>query len=120
MSDNIKLQEKWVDTITELVKKYGDNDYMTHRINNHIVHYLPQTLENEFINYNKRKTRNSFLTNAQQIFIQVFLSKNQYFYLPYNNEFYEYNGKKYLIVKKLVIGVQLISILEEKNMLVCI
>ena len=117
MSDNIKLQEKWVDTITELVKKYGDNDYMAHRINNHIVHYLPQTLENEFINYNKRKVRNSFLTNAQQIFIQVFLSKNQYFYLPYNNEFYEYNGKKYLIVKEDDIIHKLLSRISKDRVL---
>ena len=117
MSDNTKLQVKWVDTITELFKKYEANDYMVQRINNHIVNYLPHTLDNEFKSYNKRQTRNSFLTNEQQIFIQVFLSKNQYFYLPYNNVFYEYNGKNYLIVKEDDIIHKLLSSISKDRVL---
>ena len=117
MSDNTKLQEKWFNTITELFKKYEDNDYMVQRINNHIVNYLPQTLDNEFKSYNKRQTRNSFLTNEQQIFIQVFLSKNQYFYLPYNNVFYEYNGKNYFIVKEDDVIHKLLSSISKDRVL---
>jgi hypothetical protein len=65
----------------------------------HLVNYLPNTLENECKTYEKRVERNLYLTNEQQLFIQVFLSKNQYFYLSNNNFFYEYNGKNYFIIK---------------------
>ena len=88
-----------IQSITGLYEKYKDNEYMLQRIENHIVTYLPKTLENEWSNFEKRVDRQNFLTKEQQIFIQVFLSKNQYFYLPTNNCYYEYNGKQYTIVK---------------------
>ena len=67
--------------ITELFDKYKDNPYMLQRVNNHVLHYLPNTLTNEWSNFEKRADRQNFLTNEQQVFIQVFLGKNQYFYL---------------------------------------
>ena len=100
MATNSNIHSSCIETLAELFKKYENNDYMMQRIKNHVINYLPNTLENELINYEKRLNRNNFLTNEQQIFIQVFLSKNQYFYLPNNNFFYEYNGKNYLIVKE--------------------
>ena len=93
-------EQKCSDTIKLLIEKYKDNEYMTQRIYNHIVNYLPNTLDNEHKNHERRISLNNFLTNEQQIFIQVFLSKNKYFYLQNNNFFYEYNGEKYLIVKE--------------------
>jgi hypothetical protein len=118
MTENIIIsQEKCVNIITDLFKKYENNDYMLQRINNHIINYLPNTLDNEFKNYEIRQTRNTFLTNEQQIFIQVFLSKNQYFYLPYNNIFYEYNGKNYLIVKEDDIIHKLLSSISKDRIL---
>ena len=81
-------------TVEKLYERYKDNEYMLQRIYNHIVNYLPTTLENEFKNHEKRINRTNFLTNEKNIFIQVFLSKNKYFYLPTNNFFYEYDGKK--------------------------
>ena len=82
-----------------LYKKYEGNDYMIQRIYSHVVNYLPNTLDNEYQNFEKRQKRNTYLTNEQQLFIQLFLSKNKYYYLPINNCFYEYNDKNYKIVK---------------------
>jgi hypothetical protein len=82
-----------------LYKKYEGNEYMIQRIYNHVVNYLPNTLENEYQNFEKRQKRNTYLTNEQQLFIQLFLSKNKYYYLPINNCFYEYNDINYKIVK---------------------
>ena len=43
---NIKdNNEKCINTINELFDKYKNNTYMLQRINNHIVNYLPNTLE---------------------------------------------------------------------------
>jgi intein/homing endonuclease len=78
---------------------------------------LPSTLDNEFKNYEQRQNRNTYLTNEQQIFIQVFLSKNKYFYLHSNNFFYEYNGKNYFIVKEDDVIHKLLSTISKDQVL---
>jgi len=114
---NKLFKEKCSDTITQLFNKYDQCDYMIQRIHNHIVNYLPKTLDNEFKNYQQRQNRNTYLTKEQQIFIQVFLSKNQYYYLHTNNFFYEYNGKKYFIVKEDDIIHKLLSTISKDRVL---
>jgi len=104
-------------TITILLKKYKDSEYMIQRIKTHINNYLPNTLENELKNYEERVNRNTYLTNEQQLFIQIFLNKNKYFYLPNNNLFYEYNGEKYLIIKEDDIIHKLLSSISKERVL---
>lgn len=115
--NNITIELKCSETIKELIDKYKDNEYMSQRIYNHIVNYLPNTLDNELKNHEKRVTRNNYLTNEQQIFIQVFLSKNKYFYLPTNNFFYEYDGSRYLIVKEDDVIHKLLSTISKDRIL---
>lgn len=105
------------ESLTKLLEKYKENEYMKQRIYNHIVNYLPNTLENELKNHEKRVMRNNFLTNEQQIFIQVFLSKNKYYYLPNNNFFYEYDNEKYLIVKEDDVLHKLLSTISNDRVL---
>jgi len=109
--------QKCFQSIESLFEKYKDSEYMLQRINNHIVNYLPKTLDNELKNYDKRVTRQNFLSNEQQIFMQVFLSKNKYFYLSNNNYFYEYNGKSYTIVKEDDIIHKLLSSISKDRVL---
>ena len=98
MSENLDdPKTKCFKTINDLFEKYQGNEYMTQRIHNHIVNYLSNTLANECKNNEDRINRNNYLSNEQQVFIQVFLSKNKYFYLTNNNFFYEYDDEKYLI-----------------------
>ena len=111
------IQSKCSETINALIEKYKDDEYMTQRVYNHIVNYLPNTLENEYKNHEKRVNRNNYLTNEQQIFIQVFLSKNKYFYLQNNNFFYEYDGEKYLIVKEDDVIHKLLSTISNDRVL---
>ena len=111
------LQENCVAFINELFSLYDNDDYMLHRIHTHIVNYLPNTLKNEKINHVKRIDRNHFLTNEQQIFIQIFLSKNQYYYLSNNGFFYEYDGNNYFIVKEDDITHKLLSSISKERVL---
>jgi len=113
----VSIESTCSETIKTLIEKYKDNEYMTNRIYNHIVNYLPNTLENELKNHEKRVNRNNYLTNEQQIFIQVFLSKNKYFYLQNNNFFYEYDGEKYLIVKEDDVIHKLLSTISNDRIL---
>jgi len=106
-----------INIIIELFEKYKDNDYMLQRIKTHIINYLPNTLDNEFKTHEERITRNNYLTNEQQLFIQIFLNKNKYFYLPNNNLFYEYNGDKYLIIKEDDIIHKLLSSISKERVL---
>jgi len=112
-----QLQETCITCLKELFKNYEDNEYMLQRIHTHINNYLPNTLKNEQINHEKRVSRNHFLTNEQQIFIQVFLSKNQYYYLSSNGYFYEYDGKNYFIVKEDDITHKLLSSISKERVL---
>lgn len=105
------------ETLKELLNKYKDNEYMIQRLYNHIIHYLPHTLDNEMKNHEKRIIRTNFLTNEQHLFIQIFLSKNKYFFLPNNNFFYEYDGEKYLIVKEDDIIHKLLSTISKDRVL---
>jgi len=106
-----------LDSVEKFFKLYKDNDYMVQRIYNHIVTSLPNILEHEAKNYEKRININSFLSEEQQVFMQVFLSKNNYYYLPNNNFFYEYNGKDYLIVKEDEIIHKLLSSISKDRVL---
>ena len=104
-------------TIDKLYEKYKDNEYMLQRIYNHVHVYLPNTLDNESKNREKRQNLNMYLSEEQQIFMQVFLSKNNYYYLSNNNFYYEYNGKDYFIVKEDDIIHKLLSTISKDRVL---
>ena len=110
-------QTKCQQTLQDLFQKYENNEYMLQRIHTHIVNCLPNTLDIELINHEKRICRNIFLTNEQQIFIQVFLQQNLYYYLSSNNCFYEYNGANYSIVKEDDIIHKLLSSISKDRVL---
>jgi len=112
-----QIKDKCIETIQELLENYKTNDYILQRINNHIVNYLPKTIANENKNYIQRINRNTYLSNEQQKYIQIFLSKNQYYFLQHNNFFYEYNGQTYLIVKEDDIIHKLLSTISKDRIL---
>ena len=96
-------EEEYLDTQREkmktLLEKYKEHPYMLARLQNHLT-VLPNVLETELKNYDKRVERMTHLSNEQKIFMQVFLSKNRYYYLPSNNCYYFYNGKHYDSIKE--------------------
>ena len=108
---------KYTENIQILFKKYENDTYMLNRLNYHIMNILPGTLANESKNHEKRIQRNHFLINEQQIFIQVFLSKHQYYYLTNNNTFYQYHENKYYIINEDNIQYQLLSTISRDRTL---
>jgi hypothetical protein len=74
-------------------------------------------LETENKRYEERISRINELTMEQDNFYKVFLSKHQYFYMPYNNIFYEYDGKTYKIVKEDDIHHDLLSTITDEGKL---
>ena len=104
-------------TINELFAKYKENSYMTHRLESHLLN-LPIMLEQEHKRYDERISRFNELTLEQTNFHKVFLSKHQYFYMPYNNIYYEYDGKTYKIIKDDDIHHHLLSTITDEGKLV--
>jgi len=109
--------KNYFDNIQSLFDKYQNNQYMLQRLCYHITDILPSTLDTEEKNHEKRAERTAFLTKEQQTFIQIFLSKNQYYYLSNNNCFYQYNGKTYKLVTEDDIQYQLLSTISKDRTL---
>ena len=86
--------------INNLLEQYKDNEYILKRIHYHITQILPATLKNEKQNWEQRQERNKYLLKEQQLFIQIFLSKHDYYYLPGNYTFYEYDKITYSVIKE--------------------
>ena len=111
-----KLQH-YYDKIKILFDQYNDDQYMQQRLDYHIMNILPATLDNECKNHEKRISRTHFLTNEQQVFVQIFLNKYPYYYLHTNNCFYHYTGKNYCAVKEDDIIQQLLSTISKDRTL---
>ena len=103
--------------IDELKLKYIDNPYMIQRLETHLTN-LPNMLENEHKRYDERVSRFNELTLEHDNFHKVFLSKHQYFYMPYNNIYYEYDGKTFKIIKDDDIHYQLLTTITDEGKLI--
>jgi hypothetical protein len=40
----LQVETKCIEIIKELLDKYKESEYMTQRIHNHVINYLPNTL----------------------------------------------------------------------------
>lgn len=79
---------------------------------------LPAVLDAEQKKYDERVTRINELTMEHDNFHKVFLSKHQYYYMPYNNLYYEYDGKTYQIIKDDEIHHRLLSTITDEGKLI--
>jgi len=106
-----------IESLFEKYESIVNDPYMLNRLKHHIVNILPSTLENEYKNYEKRLSRNHFLSNTQNVFCQIFLSENKYYYLPSNNCFYIYDGIHYSSIREDDIHYQLLSTISKDRTL---
>jgi len=102
--------------IEDLIKKYENNEYITqliiHKINN-----LPKIIEDaNFLHIQKTK-KIELLKKEQDLFINIFLSENNYYYLPAQNKYYEYNGVNYYCINEDDIIVKILSSLSKNEIL---
>lgn len=102
--------------LTNLYNKYKYSPYMINRLQTFITN-LPTLLDSENKKYEERVSRMNELTIEQDNFFKVYLSKHQYFYMPYNNIYYEYDGKTYRIIKDDDIHHHLLSTITDEGKL---
>lgn len=116
MDDHLK--SLCINTIESVINEYKNNEYMLSRIKHYYLHYLPNQLSIEDDNNKTKNKEHSSLINEQNIFIQVFLQKNLFYYLPSNGFFFEYSGNNFKIVKEDDIIHNLLSTITRDKILV--
>lgn len=84
-----------VKTLTDLYSKYSDNPYILQKIQNYVCNQLPSSLESMNETQRQKQLRLESLNNNQDAFIENFLNKNQFFYMPSNEKFFYYDGSHY-------------------------
>jgi hypothetical protein len=114
--ENFNIDEI-ITNLNDLVNLYKDNPYILLRLNTHLTN-LPNILEQENKRYEERVSRFNELSLEQENFYKVFLSKHQYYYMPYNNIYYEYDGKSYKIIKDDDIHHKLLSTITDEGKLI--
>ena len=106
-----------IEKLKQLEEQYKNNPYMLKRLIFHLTQILPKTLQNELQTWEKRKERNKYLLEEQKIFIQIFLSKHDYYYLPQTSTFYEYDKNTYKAIREDDVIYQLLSSISKEEKL---
>lgn len=86
--------------INELYVKYNDDPYMLSKLSSYICTQLPNIFENIKLNHYQRALRMEELTGEQDLFIQTFLTNNQYFYVSTTDKYFFYDGIHYQIINE--------------------
>lgn len=95
----IKMNEMQ-ETISLLVNKYQDNEYMQEKLANYVIHQLPIVMGNIWKSHENRKIRMTDLTNEQEQFMKSFLHTNQYFFVSTTDKFFYYDGLHYTMMNE--------------------
>jgi hypothetical protein len=111
-----------IDQLNELIASYQTlepslKQWKLNRLYTHLKN-LSTVLDAEQKKYDERVTRINELTVEHDNFHKVFLSKHQYYYMPYNNLYYEYDGKTYQIIKDDEIHHRLLSTITDEGKLI--
>lgn len=102
--------------VNNLFAKYSNNPYMLNRLNAHLNN-LENTLEAEHKRHEEKVLRINELICEQENFYKIFLSKHQYYHMPHNNIFYEYDGQTYKVIKEDHINYHLLSTITDEGKL---
>ena len=102
--------------IDSLFVKYNNNPYMLNRLHFHLSN-LNNILDAESKRHDEKVLRINELIIEQENFYKIFLSKHQYYYMPHNNIYYEYDGQTYKVIKEDHINYHLLSTITNEDKL---
>jgi uncharacterized protein Usg len=113
IENNNSIIEYYKVKMEELLNLYKNNDFMLKKMNYHL-NMIPNLLEIDFKNYEKKMLKHEYLSKEQELFIKIFLNKYQYYYLS-PNMYYIYDGKNYHVIKEDDIRYNLLSSITSQN-----
>ena len=103
--------------LDSIIQQYSNNSYILNRLQLYLNN-IPTVLEQDLKKYNERQSRMSELHTEQDKFCQLFLNKHRYYYMPYNNIYYDYDGIHYRVVKEDDIHYHLLSTITDEGKLI--
>ena len=109
--------DNYTNIINNLLVTYKSNEYILERLN-HFLIGLPETMENENKRYEERLAKYNELLSEQDNFFKIFLCKNQYYYMPFNNLYYEYNQTTFKLINEDDIYHKLLSTITHEGKLI--
>jgi hypothetical protein len=110
--------DECLNTIKELYEKYKNDNYLLQRLKTRVLNYLPNELQTDSKKHERNQNRVMYLTAEKNVFVELFLSQNKYYYLHSNNCFFYYNNKNYSIVKADDIIYKLLSTISQNYVLI--
>lgn len=117
IESNTSVTNKYIQIINDLLVQYETNEYIKHKINNLII-TLPEFAEQENKKYEERIAKYNELSFEQDNFFKIFLSKNQYYYMPFNNLYYEYVNNSFKVINEDDIYHKLLSTITNEGKLI--
>lgn len=84
-----------IDIIKQLYDKYSNNPYMYNKTHQYVCNQLTQILENMEEAHKSKVIRTENLSIKQDCFINSFLSRNRYFYVPTTDKYFHYKENSY-------------------------
>ncbi len=109
--------DQYTSILQDLLVKYETNEYIKGRLNTFITN-LPELLDSENKKYEERLNKFNELVSEQDNFFKIFLSKHQYYYMPFNNLYYEYDDKTFKVVNEDDIYHKLLSTITDEGKLI--
>lgn len=110
-------KEELISIVENLYNNYSSsNKYALSRLEHHITS-LSSLIENENKKNNERIVKFNELTTEQELFSKLFLAQNKFYYTPYNNKYYEYDGTKYYIINEDIIQHKLLTSITNNHIL---
>lgn len=86
--------------VSELIMKYDTDDYMKNKLYSYVCNQLPNVLENMKESHEQRVIRMEELTAEQDVFIQKFMSENQYYYVSSTDKYFIYTNFRYQVISE--------------------
>lgn len=103
--------------ISDLFVKYECNQYMTQKLTEHLLN-LPELMEQENKKHEEKLQKYNELLFEQDNFFKIFLSKNQYYYMPFNSIYYEYIDNTFKTITNDDIYHKLLSTITDEGKLI--
>ena len=105
-----------MDILQSLFDRYENDNFMIQKLNT-IIEALPEQLENISKNKDLRDEISKQKKQAQDEFIDNFLSNQAYLYIPQTEIFINYNGKNYSLISEDEITHSVLTSLAKHNIL---
>ena len=104
-------------SIISLCSLWKTNPYALSRLSKYLTN-MQSSIEADLVHYEKKQTKIIEYDTEYNLFLEVFLQQNKYYYLQYTGCFYEYSDGNYSIIKEDDVHYKLLTNINKNSILV--